>query len=190
MDTLALGFCNDDVNKDDNNDNDMIDNDNDNDGDAVHRARNAYGNETDDNMAVQVLMYPTKVERKKERRQERALLEKEGSKRRKEGLRRNFLLVDKRTRQPYGVGVGDWKKKLMLLSTDLDPEIGNINKQPEGIVSEIVEWIQETWEYSFPMKFEYVEEVIARNVTLRRVDLWKKIRNGQSKPHGVSDRSW
>lgn len=135
-------------------------------------------------------MYPTEAERRKERRQERALLENEGSRRKKEGLPRIFLLVDEQTEQLYGVGVGEWKKELMLLSRNLDPAIGNINKQPEGAVVEIMEWIQQTWEYSSPVKFEYVKEVIARGVTLRRVDLWKKIRNGQAKFHGVLDRSW
>ena len=53
------------------------------------------------------LLYQTQAERKKERRQERAWLEKEGERRRKDGLPRNFLLVDEETKKPYGVGVGD-----------------------------------------------------------------------------------
>lgn len=40
------------------------------------------------------------------------------------------------------------------------------------------------------MKFECVKEVIARGVTLRRGELWKKIRNGEPKPNGLSDRTW
>lgn len=144
----------------------------------------------DDNDLNKELLYPSKAEKRKERRQEKALLEKQGEKRRKEGRPRNFLLVDEITKKPYSVGVGEWRKELMLLSRDLDPAIGNINKQPEGAVAEIAEWIQETWEYSSPVKFEFVKEVIARGVTLRRVDLWKRIRNGEEKPTGVSDRSW
>lgn len=49
--------------------------------------------------------------------------------------------MDERTGMPYGVGVGDWRKELMLLSRDLDPAIGNINRQPEGTVAEIADWI-------------------------------------------------
>lgn len=93
------------------------------------------GNEVDE------FMYQTKAERKKERRQEKAWLGKEGQKRRKKGPPRNFLLVDERTGMPYSVGVGDWRKELILMSRDLDPAIGNINRQPEGAVAEIAEWI-------------------------------------------------
>lgn len=41
-----------------------------------------------------------------------------------------------------------WCKELMLLSRKLDPAIGNINRQPESLVKEIADWIQNTWEYS------------------------------------------
>lgn len=40
------------------------------------------------------------------------------------------------------------------------------------------------------MKFEFVKEVIARGVTLRRCELWKKIRQGEEKPETISDRTW
>ena len=93
-------------------------------------------------------------------------------------------------KKPYGVGMGDWRKKLMLLSQDLDPAIGNINRQPEGAIAKLVEWIQHTWEYNSPIKFQYVKEAIAQGVTLRRVKLWKRIRNGEPKPSGISDRTW
>lgn len=77
----------------------------------------------------------------------------------------------------------------MLFSRNLDPAIGNINQQPEGAVREIAEWIQHTWEYSAPMKFEIVKQVVARGVTLRRIELWNKIRNGELKPEEVSDKT-
>ena len=116
--------------------------------------------------------------------------EREADRQIKEGLPRNFLLVDEYTKKPYGVGVGAWRKELMLLSQKLDPAIGNINRHPEEAVQEIADWINDTWEYSAPLCFEYVKEVIARGVTLRRVALWRKIRNGEPKPPTVSDRSW
>lgn len=128
--------------------------------------------------------------RRRERRQELSMREREGNHRSKEGQPRNFLLVDEYTHKSYGVGVGVWRKELMLLSRSLDPAIGNINRHPEGAVEEIVEWIKHTWEYSAPLRFEYVKEVIARGVTLRRADLWRKIRNQEPKPDQLSDRSW
>ena len=78
----------------------------------------------------------------------------------------------------------------MLLSKKLDPAIGLISKQPHDALLEIAEWIQYTWEYSNPMKFEVIKEVIARGVSLRRAELWKKIRNSDPKPEDVSDRTW
>ena len=78
----------------------------------------------------------------------------------------------------------------MLLSRSLDPAVGNINRHPEGAVEEIVEWMKQTWEYSAPLRFEYVKEVIARGMTLRRAELWKRIREKKSKPQKLSDRSW
>ena len=78
----------------------------------------------------------------------------------------------------------------MLLSRSLDPAVGNINRHPEGAVEEIVEWMKQTWEYSAPLRFEYVKEVIARGMTLRRAELWKRIREKKSKPEKLSDRSW
>jgi len=39
----------------------------------------------------------------------------------------------------YGVGVGDWRKEIMLLLRSLDPTIGNINKQLKHPMAEIVE---------------------------------------------------
>lgn len=57
-------------------------------------------------------------------------------------------------------------------------------------MKEIGEWIQQTWEYSTPIKFEVVKEVIARGVSLRRSELWKKIRNKEPKPLDVTDRAW
>ena len=61
----------------------------------------------DDERDMQQLFYQTESDRKKERRKERAWRVKDGDKRRKEGLPRNFLLVDEYTKKPYGVGVGD-----------------------------------------------------------------------------------
>ena len=78
----------------------------------------------------------------------------------------------------------------MLLSRKLDPAIGNINKHPQTLVKEIADWIQHTWEYSKDISDKYVKEVIAREVSLRRSDLWKKIRSGERKLDDVLDRSW
>ena len=78
----------------------------------------------------------------------------------------------------------------MLLSRDLDPAIGNINKQPKVAVKEIAEWIQHIWEYSRPIKWEFVKEVIARRVSLRRSELWNRICMGEDKPDGMNDRTW
>lgn len=78
----------------------------------------------------------------------------------------------------------------MLLSQKLDPAIGNINRHPDGAVQEIADWINDTWEYSAPLHFDYMKEVIARGVTLRREALWRKIRSGEPKLPTVSDRSW
>ena len=116
--------------------------------------------------------------------------EREGERRRKEGLPRNYLLVDEHTKKPYGAGVGNWRKELMLLSRKLDPAVGQINKQPAHLVKEIAEWIQHTWEYSSPIQFEVVKEVIARGVCLRRAELWKRITRKEPKPEDVSDRTW
>ena len=128
--------------------------------------------------------------RRKQRRQAQSMREREADKRIKDGLLRNFLLVDEYTKKPYGVGVGAWRKELMLLSQKLDPAIGNINRHREGAVQEIADWINNTWEYSAPLRFEYVKEVIARGVALRRAALWRKIRNGEPKPPTASDRLW
>jgi hypothetical protein len=99
-------------------------------------------------------------------------------------------LVDEYTKRPYGVGVNEWRKEVMLLSRKLDPAIGLISKQPHDALVEIADWIQESWEYSNPVKFEVVKEVIARGVSLRRAELWRKIRNSDPKPADVSDRTW
>ena len=128
--------------------------------------------------------------RRRVRRRAQAMREREGNRRHREGLPRNFLLVDEFTKKPYGVGVGQWRKELMLLSRKLDPSVGNINQHPAGAVAEIEEWIKHTWEYSAPVRFKYVKEVIARGVALRRSDIWKKIRNNEPKPEDVSDRAW
>lgn len=78
----------------------------------------------------------------------------------------------------------------MLLSRKLDPAIGSINRQPESLVKEIADWIQHTWEYSGEIKDKYVKEVIARGVSLRQSEIWRKMRRGEPKPDDVSDRSW
>ena len=128
--------------------------------------------------------------RRRVRRRAQAMRVREGNRRHREGLPRNFLLVDEFTKKPYGVGVGQWRKELMLLSRKLDPSVGNINQHPVGAVAEIAEWIKHTWKYSAPVRFECVKEVIARGVALKRSDIWKKIRNDESKPEDVSDRAW
>ena len=132
----------------------------------------------------------TEAQKRKERRRVKWAREREGDRRRREGLPRNYLLVDEYTKKPYGIGVNDWRKEVMLLSRKLDPSIGLINRQPHDAVQEIADWIQHTWEYSIPIKFEVVKEVIARGVSLRRAELWKKIRNNEPKPEDVSDRTW
>lgn len=99
------------------------------------------------------------------------------------------MLVDEYTKKPYGTGVGEWRKEVMLMSRKLDPAIGQINKQAHDVLLEITEWIQHTWEYSEPIKFEVVKEVIAPGVSLRRAELWKKLRREEPKPD-VSDRTW
>jgi len=100
------------------------------------------------------------------------------------------LLVDQFTGKPYGAGVGDWWKEVKLLSKKLDPSIGQINKQPLDAVKEIAEWITQTWEYSNPMRFEVVKDVVAHGVSLRRAELWKKIRYAEPKPKDVTDKAW
>ena len=138
----------------------------------------------EENALMEVDKVATEEESRKrrERRQARAEHEREGTRRKKEGLKRNFLLVDEYTMKPYGMGVGDWRKEVMLLSQNLDPAVGNINQQPEGAVAQIAEWIQQPWEYSSPIKFQYVKEVVARGVCLRRSQLWDMIRKKQPKP--------
>ena len=79
----------------------------------------------------------TEAEKRQERRRAKVAREREGERRRREGLPRNYLLVDEHTKKPYGAGVGNWRKELMLLSKKLDPAIGQINKQPPNIVKEI-----------------------------------------------------
>ena len=135
-------------------------------------------------------LYPTETKKRRERRHAQASREREGVRRSREGLPRNYLLVDEHSKEPYGQGVSSWRKELMLLSRKLDPTIGNINRQPQVALKEIADWNQHTWEYSGPIKERYVKEVIARGVTLRRSELWKKIRLEEPKPEDVSDRTW
>ena len=132
----------------------------------------------------------TEAEKRKERRIAKKVREREGDRRRKEGKPRNYLLVDQFSGKPYGAGVGDWRKEVKLLSKKLDPSIGQINKQPLDAVKEIAEWITQTWEYSNPMRFEVVKDVVARGVSLRRAELWKKIRYAEPKPEDVTDKAW
>lgn len=113
----------------------------------------------------------TEAERRQERRRAKAAREREGDRRHKEGLPRNYLLDDDYKKKPYGPGVNDWRKEVMLLSRKLDPPISQLNRQPHDVVKEIAEWIEHTWEYSTPIKFEVVKEVIACGVSLRRADL-------------------
>lgn len=54
-------------------------------------------------------------------------------------------------------------------------------------MKEIAEWIQQTWEYITAIRFEVFKEVIARGVSLRRTELWKKIGNNEPKPENVTD---
>jgi hypothetical protein len=131
----------------------------------------------------------TEAEKQKERKFAKKAREREGG-RRKEGKPRNYLLVYQFTGKPYGAGVGDWRKEVKLLSKKLDPSIGQINKQPLDAVKEIAEWITQTWEYSNPMRFEVVKDVVARGVSLRRAELWKKIRYAEPKPEDVTDKAW
>jgi len=74
-----------------------------------------------------------------------------------------------------------------MLSRDLDPEIGSINKQSKDVVVKIVELIQQMCNYNSSMKFEYVKEVNAHGVTLRHIELWKKIWNGKARPKWMLD---
>jgi len=147
-------------------------------------------NEDVEDLVADYVHCETEAQKRKERRAVKWAREREGERRRREGLPRNYLLVDEYTRKPYGIGVNDWRKEVMLLSRKLDPSIGLINRQPHDAIEEIADWIQHTWEYSFPIKFEVVKEVIARGVCLRRAELWKKIRNNEPKPEDVSDRTW
>lgn len=51
--------------------------------------------------------FETEAQKRTERRHAKATREREGQRRRREGLRRNYLLVDEYTKRPYGVGVND-----------------------------------------------------------------------------------
>lgn len=132
----------------------------------------------------------TEAQRRKERRHEKRAREREGDQRHRAGLPRHYLLVDPISQLPYGCGVGAWTKEMKLLSRKLDPAIGVINKQPHDALLEIADWIQHTWEYQHPLKWEFLKATIARGVSLRRAELWKKIRMNDPKPDDVSDRTW
>ena len=175
----------------DDNEDDETSGESDEDQDQGDRAKEEeYAKENDDMALGDHLQYPTETEKRRERRHAQAAWEREGDRRRKAGLPRNYLLVDENNGHPYGQGVGNRRKELMLLSRKLDPAIGCINNQPEGLVKEIAEWIQHTWEYSGPMKERYVKDVIARGVSLRRSELWRKIRLQDPKLEDVSNRAW
>ena len=78
----------------------------------------------------------------------------------------------------------------MLLSRKLDSAIGCIRNQLATMVKEIAEWIQHTWEYSSPIKEKFVLSVISRGVSLRRLELWRKITCGEPQLKDVSERTW
>lgn len=143
-----------------------------------------------DDLVAEDVNGKTEADRRKASRYAKNAGEREGDRRRWEGKPRNYLLVDEYTWKPYGVGVSDWRKEVMLLSKQLDLATGQINKQPQDAVKEITEWIQKTWEYSTPIRFEVVKEVIARGVSLRLAELWRKIRGNEPKPEDVTDRAW
>jgi hypothetical protein len=135
-------------------------------------------------------IYKTESEKRRERRHAQVAREREGDRRRREGLPRNYMLVDKISGLPYGQGVSAWRKELHLLSRKLDPAVGNINHHPPSEVKEVMEWIEQTWEYSFPINEKFVKDVIARGVSLRRSSLWRRIRTGLPKPDDITDRTW
>ena len=135
-------------------------------------------------------VYKTETEKRRERRHAHVAREKEGDGRRREGLPRNYMLIDKISGLPYGQGVTAWRKELHLLTRKLDPAVGNINHHPPSEVKEVMEWIEQTWEYSFPINEKFVKDVIARGVSLRRSSLWKRIRTGLPKPDDITDRTW
>lgn len=161
-----------------------------NEGDALIVEDRAVVGHIEEEIEMQALSIGDEIARRRERRQAQALRVREGNRRKKEGRPRNYLLVDDYTGKPYGTGVGEWMKELMLLFRELDLALGNINQQPEGVLLEIVEWIQHTWEHNAPVKFKFFKEVIARGVTLRRRDLFKMLKNKEPKLENLSDRSW
>lgn len=135
-------------------------------------------------------VYKTETEKRKERRHAQVAREREGDRRHREGLPRNYMLIDKISGLPYGQGVTAWRKELHLLMRKLDPAVGNINHHPPYEVKEVMEWIEQTWKYSFPINEKFVKDVIARGVSLRRSSLWRRIRMGLPKPDDITDRTW
>jgi hypothetical protein len=123
-------------------------------------------NEGGDEMVPDDTYCETEAEKRKERRRAKVATEREGERRRRERKPRNYLLVDKYTKKPYGAGVGNWRKEMMLLLRKLDPAVGQINQQPRDVLMEIADWIQHTWEYTEPIKFEVIKDVVARGVSL------------------------
>jgi hypothetical protein len=83
----------------------------------------------------------TEAQKREKRRQTKVACEREGDRCHREGLPRNFLVLDEYTKKPYGIGVNDWREEMMLLSRKLDPTIGLINEQPHDVVKEIADWI-------------------------------------------------
>lgn len=135
-------------------------------------------------------VYKTETEKRRQRRHAQVARERERDRRRREGLPRNYMLIDKISGLPYGQGVTAWRKELHLLTRKLDPAVGNINHHPPSKVKEVMEWIEQTWEYSFPINGKFVKDVIARGVSLRRSSLWRRIRMGLPKPDDITDRTW
>ncbi|KAG0594908.1 hypothetical protein M758_UG121200 [Ceratodon purpureus] len=92
----------------------------------------------------------TEAEKRKDRRYAKKAREREGDRRRWEGKPRNYLLVNQYTGKPYGAGVTNWRKEVMLLYQKLDPAVGQINKQPPDAVKDITKWLRRLGSIALP----------------------------------------
>ena len=126
---------------------------------------------------------------RKQRRHKQATREADATRRERDGKKPFYVTVD-REGVPYGAGRPAWMNEINKLSVGLDPSCTHIKKQTYEDVIIFKERLSQCFEYSGELNEEYLRGLMGRAVGMRRGELIKMIKRGDSQPKHIDSEVW
>ena len=139
--------------------------------------------------SMRITALPESCRRRESRRKQNSM-KKEADRRKSEGKKPFFVVVDSDTGEVYGNGLKNWKKEVKKISYSLDPSVVDVRRFPKEKLREAREKLAEKFEYSSKLSKGFFRSVLGRALSQRRNAVLALIESGVPCPLSFDERIW